>query len=834
MDDAMTEVLRVVIEAQDLASGTLREFTNHVDGIGGHVAAAAQAARLGLGAIGAAAAGVLVYSAKAAIDFQSMTQKIANNTTMTTAQLAQMRQSILQLSASSGAPLDQLAEGFMHVQNLGFSAADSTTILKTAMESALSTGSNVADVANTLALQMHDFGLGASDAAHAMDVLHLAAASGNATLEQFVESTSKAVTTAANLGVPLTQVDAALAALSRHMPLAQASTALAGFMDKIIAPSAGAEKELARLTRLTGVDLVSDFTAAGLKAKGLTGILADLQAATGGNTTEIMKLIPATRGGLAAIVALGTGASDYASILKELNLAYAGQLTPTAKAFAAEQATTQAQMQRLTASIQVMAIEIGSVLIPVLNSLLARILPVVQALTTWIGKHPQLTAGILAVTAAVGLLAGGSAFLGLVLGPLAGVIGAIGAPLLAIAAAAAALYLAWQTDFGGIREKTAALWAYLQPALAAIGHSIDLVRDAFARGGIGAAARVAWDQVQQLTGEFVTWLGGVAPKIMAQLGKWATEFAAWVGPATKEFLKEWPSILSTVLDRITAAAQPILGKLGDWALKFLAWIIPLLPKLALTLLKIQVAILAFIGETLAVIIVRLADWAAAFVDWIVTKAIPKLAPAFNKFLDNLVSLIRGGVNQVLPQMENFGVQIVQGLINGIGSMGGALSSFVSGFVKSHIPGPIAAILKIFSPSQVMHDLGVNVVQGLVNGVAATAPLLYTQMQKVAGLLSLGTTGLGGGLNITPLVNTVGAGGSPPGTTLGAAAGRVGGPLIGQQTIQISVNVGEGVSVVGGTASQQAGARAIGEALRDLLAASRATTSVAGSFLPGAL
>lgn len=67
---------------------------------------------------------------------------------------------------------------------------------------------------------------------------------------------------------------------------------------------------------------------------------------------------------------------------------------------------------------------------------------------------------------------------------------------------------------------------------------------------------------------------------------------------------------------------------------------------------------------------------------------------------------------------NAGVSIIQGLWNGIQSMGSWIASSITGFIKSVVPGPVLKVLGIFSPSRVFHDIGVNVTKGLVNGITA--------------------------------------------------------------------------------------------------------------------
>jgi methyl-accepting chemotaxis protein len=165
MADVASIVIRVV---DDGASGVLSGLSGLFGGLV-HTAEMAGVALVGLGVAAAALGGEAV---KSAADYQTMTTQIANNTTMTTADIATMNSTIKQLSAESGAPLDQLANGFMHAFNMMGNASDATIVLDTAMKSAVSTGSNVSDVTETLAKVMHQFSVPTKDAAKTMDELH--------------------------------------------------------------------------------------------------------------------------------------------------------------------------------------------------------------------------------------------------------------------------------------------------------------------------------------------------------------------------------------------------------------------------------------------------------------------------------------------------------------------------------------------------------------------------------------------------------------------------------------------------------------------------------------
>jgi len=317
---------------------------------------------------GLALAGVAVAAVRVGSQFDSMTQAVANNTTLGQRGLEQMRASITAMAARSPAQLDDLAQAYMHISNYGNGAKDTQLILQAAMESAVSTGTKVSGVANTLANVMHEYSLRGTQAAHAMDVLHLAAAQGNSTLEEFSSGGARAIDTAANMGVSMTQVTAALSALSRHESLRDANTQLVGLFSKIVNPAASATKEIAALSLKTGVNLVGDFTAAGLRARGLTGVLTDLKAATGGNVSEMFKLVPALRGGLGAMLLTGTASKDYATILRSLDTVQKGA-SPTADAYTRTMKTLGSQLGILRNQVTLAAIGLYHQLQPALTQM---------------------------------------------------------------------------------------------------------------------------------------------------------------------------------------------------------------------------------------------------------------------------------------------------------------------------------------------------------------------------------------------------------------------------------------------------------------------------------
>lgn len=94
------------------------------------------------------------------------------------------------------------------------------------------------------------------------------------------------------------------------------------------------------------------------------------------------------------------------------------------------------------------------------------------------------------------------------------------------------------------------------------------------------------------------------------------------------------------------------------------------------------------------------------------------ANAVIRFLNGVADTIRTKEPQLLAAGANIGKAIVQGMINGMGSLGGQLASKAESLISS-IPGKAKKLLHLGSPSKVFHDIGQNIIQGLINGMTST-------------------------------------------------------------------------------------------------------------------
>jgi len=334
----------------------------------------------------------LLKSTEAAAQWQTQLSQMQANTTLTTSEIAAMGSAVIDMSTKSGASLTDLAGGYQHIANIMGDTSTALNVLNVAQESAISTGGNVRDYSQTLARVLHEFGISGNEAAASMDLLHTAAAGGDLTLEQFTANSGNALAMASNYKVPLDQVAASYIALTKHgFDAAEANTQIADQFLRLTTVTPKVADELKRVSDLTGVDLVGDFTSAGLAAKGLTGIYADLRDAEHKMSmtseeafAENMLLGDSLRGGRGLAVDAGNGYEDYTKQLAA-NDDKVASATKRQDDYNCALTTTSGQFNILKANAEAAAVSVGGPMNTAFGGLLGVVNQTIRMAEAWNG-----------------------------------------------------------------------------------------------------------------------------------------------------------------------------------------------------------------------------------------------------------------------------------------------------------------------------------------------------------------------------------------------------------------------------------------------------------------
>ncbi|AYN58496.1 tail length tape measure protein [Arthrobacter phage Liebe] len=152
------------------------------------------------------------------------------------------------------------------------------------------------------------------------------------------------------------------------------------------------------------------------------------------------------------------------------------------------------------------------------------------------------------------------------------------------------------------------------------------------------------------------------------------------------------------------------------------------------------------------------------------------------FFGGLLGKITGALGNAGRALWDVGVQIIQGLIDGISSMMGAIGRAILSLVPGPIVGVFKNLLGIHSPSRVFRGFGVNIGEGLVLGIQD----MHGDVEDAVGALG----GVAAGATIqTPTVEGGGVSGA-----ISSALSRGGGaaPVVGQLTLQSSGDIRDDV------------------------------------------
>lgn len=121
----------------------------------------------------------------------------------------------------------------------------------------------------------------------------------------------------------------------------------------------------------------------------------------------------------------------------------------------------------------------------------------------------------------------------------------------------------------------------------------------------------------------------------------------------------------------------------------------------------------------------------------VSGAMSSMVSAVTEGVTNVVAKIGELGGKVVAAASNFGSllvdagrNIVQGLINGISSMVGSVISTVTG-IASQVAGAFKGALGIHSPSKVFTEFGVNISEGLANGIRDSMPVVKQSGEDLA-------------------------------------------------------------------------------------------------------
>ncbi len=312
-------------------------------------------------------------STKMAADYEESMSKIVGLVGVARDQVDGWSEDILEIASSFGKAPKEMADAMFFITSAGLRSAEAFDALTMAAKASVGGLGDMTSIADALTSAMNAYGSETLDAAKATDVLVATVREGKLEAADLASSIGAVIPLAAEMGVTFNEVGAAIASLTRiGFSVDQAGTSLQAIMSGLLKPTEQAEEALERF----------GTTAAELRQRvrddGLLVTLSDLKDVIGDNDTAIAEIFPNVRALRGVLGLMGENAENTMQILDNM----ADVTGATDKAFEEASKTLKFKfnvaMSDLKTALTFIGLEIGPIIIPVL-----------QEITGWIKELAQ-------------------------------------------------------------------------------------------------------------------------------------------------------------------------------------------------------------------------------------------------------------------------------------------------------------------------------------------------------------------------------------------------------------------------------------------------------------
>jgi TP901 family phage tail tape measure protein len=770
-DKLLSDVQRAARQAGQQAGATITQsMSQRMGSMGSKMSevGSTMSRNLTLPLVGAGAAIIKMGS-----DFEYQMGRVKNISQATGGDFETMKKQAKDLGASTQFSATQAAQGMEYLAMAGFKPKEIYAAMPAVLNGAAAANMDLGDTANIVSNIMTGFGLKATEATRATDLLTKASQMGNVDVQGLGESFKYGGSMAKMAGLSVEETASAFTLMGNAgMQGSMGGTAVGAALRSMMKPSRMAQKEMDAL----GLS----FQTADGKLKPLPDIID--QVGKSGMTNEQFLRIFGTEGGRAMSALSEQGSDAMRKLTKDIEGA-AG----TTDRFAKDMGTTaKAGMQGFTSALEGLSIAISeSGVLDAFTQILGAVTKVVRKMTETNPEIMKWAFAFGAVVAAIGpvLKVGGALFgwmskigpaitavktamLGLntafLTNPVTLVVLAIVALGVAfyeaykhcqpfreaVDKAFAALKVAFDTVmvalqpvfdavkrvFDQIIGSSGDMWAKVQPILTALGDTfksvlglivdyvtmwVDLVMAIWNRWGDNIIGMVqgAWEIVSSVVIGALGVIQGVIKTVTSIItGDWS---GAWDGIKM---------IISSVWDAIGGIISGALTYLEN--LLSIAWdAISSVAQIAWN------GLLDFIKGIPGRIVSFFLNWT---LPGLIIKHWDSIKSGTMRVAGSMLAYVRGLPGQIVGFFGNFGSMLynkgqdlIRGLWNGIKSMGAWLRSTLMGWAADMIPGPIAKALGIHSPSRLMRDkIGKFIPAGVVEGVKMGAPAIAKVMRNL--------------------------------------------------------------------------------------------------------
>ena len=199
--------------------------------------------------------------------------------------------------------------------------------------------------------------------------------------------------------------------------------------------------------------------------------------------------------------------------------------------------------------------------------------------------------------------------------------------------------------------------------------------------------------------DFMTSLPGKVGNIINSIGKW----------------------FNSLPEKIGYALGFAVGKIGEWVGNMVTTVTTEVPKIVSSVVKFFEELPGNIWTAILKTLDTISEWRERMIAFVVIE-VPKI-----------ISSIVGEFKKLPDELRKLGKFIWDGLINGLKDAWSTVTNGIKSFTDGFVNG-FKDALEIHSPSQVFHQIGVYVDQGLANGITAALPYVEQAMTNLANVV----------------------------------------------------------------------------------------------------
>lgn len=654
--------------------------------------------------------GVGAAALKTATDFEAQMDRVGAIAGATSEEMAKMNAVALELGASTSKSASEVAKGMEELAAMGFTATEVIGAMPGVISAAEASGSDMAQTAEVMASTLNIFGLEAAEANRVADILAKTANISAASLTDMQYALKYAGPPAAALGISLEELSAGIGIMTNAgMKGEQAGTTLRGALLGLLDPSEENSKRMSAMG-IAITDNEGNFV-------GLSNLINNLTESMEGQTeTQKAATISALVGKEAVSGMLSLMAAGPAEIDK-MTLALKNSGGASAEAAAIMRDNLKGALDELGGAFETAGIEIGATLTPIIRDIAAKIQELVQKfieLSPTVQKVILIIAGL---AAAIGPLLVVFGFMATALGSALTLFGTISGAIAVVTTGVAAATPA----IGALATVFTVLTGPIGLAIAAIGLLV----------AAGVVLYKNWDVIKErattvwtaISKFFATTTEGIRSTFTEKFNSIKSFITTWVNSVKTIFTEVWNVIKNIFLGAILIILDIITGDFG--AIK--GHVAQIMGNISVSISTIWNTIKSMFSTSISTIKTT------------VTNGFQSLVDTMRSRMENAREAIQAVWSTVQSfftdiDLKQIGKDIIQGLIDGIGSMAGAVWDKV-GTITDGIKNAITGALQIKSPSRITMGYGENIGQGLVLGMKE----MQRAVQRESNLLAVSAT-----------------------------------------------------------------------------------------------